>query len=220
MSYFSSFSGVYFKVPNLSRICRIHLQWIMPWSSQMPSSGPTQLSSSCGDSDCCWLTAVSLTRNCPWLQEIASLKVTPLPEDSLEPVISWCGERQAPLPKFGTNLKSHPSPTALKVQPRPQSAPRVSFSRPVLPPSLSHKSLSQDHLPINLLKQLSQSLLQKSQFKILRLSALFEKFTIQLPDSMLLTCQNQGEQLNDFIHKLSCKAVLSGAEDKLHSYSS
>lgn len=37
---------------------------------------------------------------------------------------------------------------------------------------------------------------------------------------MLLTCQKQGQQLNDFIHKLSCEAVLSGPEDKLNSYSS
>lgn len=49
------------------------------------------------DSDCCWLTAVSLPRSWPWLQEIASLKVTPLPEDSLEPMISCCGDIDMPL---------------------------------------------------------------------------------------------------------------------------
>lgn len=149
-------------------------------STQRPSSGPTQQSSNCGDSDCCWLTAVTFPRNCPWLQEIASLKVTPLPEGSLEPMISWRGDiwTHAPLPQFGTTLKNHPGPTAPWTSPAEASVAAalwVSFSGPILPSSLSHEGIFHNHSPIHLHTKLSQGLLQGTQLEILPLSTLFLK---------------------------------------------
>ena len=153
---FGSFSGVRFQVPKRSRNCRVHVYWIMWCSSQMPPSGPTQPSPNCGESDCCWLTAVSLPRNCPWLHEIASVKVTPLPEDGLEPVISWCGDiKTGSFASIWRNpedsAQSPGSPKGSSAKASVAAALWVSFLGSILPSSLPHKGISQDHSPINLL---------------------------------------------------------------------
>lgn len=92
---FSSFSGVH-SPQILSRNC-LHFRlegadypcgdnsMLLPNAS----SGPTQPSSKGGLR---LQLAHAAARNCPWQQDTASLKVTPLPEDSREPMISWCGD--------------------------------------------------------------------------------------------------------------------------------
>lgn len=131
---FSSFSGAHFKVPKLSRSCRIHLWWIMQCCSQMSSSRPAEPSSNCRDS------AAAGSQLCPSLETALGCRKLPHSRSHPSQRTAWSQwlagvgtRRQAPLPQFGTTLKSHPSPMApwREGQLRPQSLLHCGSASPV-----------------------------------------------------------------------------------------
>lgn len=142
----------------------------MRCSSQTPSSGPTQPSSNWGLR---LLLAHVAARNCPWQQDIASLKVTPLPEDSREPMISWCGDmKTGPFASIWHNPEksSQSRGRGKQVQLRPPSQLHCGSAPPVqcLPHFYTRVSPKMTHQWIFYI-QLSQSRLQGTQLEILQL---------------------------------------------------